>query len=85
VRISVYLPLLLLLALPVATAQLAGRLAPALATRVLTASAVIAAAASTWGLTLLALALIARTPAVGEGPPTGESRRPAGSRGGAES
>jgi len=85
VRISVYLPLLLSLALPVATAQLATRLAPALATRVLTASAAIAAAASTWGLTLLALALIARTPAVGEGPPTGESRRPAGSRGGAES
>jgi hypothetical protein len=85
VRISVYLPLLLSLALPVATAQLATRLAPALATRVLTASAAIAAAASSWGLTLLALALIARTPAVGEGPPTGESRRPAGSRGGAES
>ncbi len=84
-RISVYLPLLLSLALPVATAQLATRLAPALATRVLTASAAIAAAASSWGLTLLALALIARTPAVGEGPPTGESRRPAGSRGGAES
>ncbi len=82
-RISVYLPSLLSLALPVATALLAGRLA--LATRVLTASAVIAAAASTWGLTLLSLTLIARTPAAGEGPPTGESRRPAGSRGGAES
>ncbi len=83
-RISVYLPLLLSLALPVATALLAGRLAPTLATR-LTASAAIAAAASTCGLTLLALALIARTPAAGEGPPTGESRRPAGSSGGAES
>lgn len=71
-RISVYLPLLLSLALPIATPLLAGRLAPALATRVLTASAAIAAAASTWGLTLLALTLIARSPAVGEGPPTGD-------------
>jgi len=72
VRISVYLPLLLSLALPIATPLLATRLAPALATRVLTASAAIAAAASTWGLTLLALTLIARSPAVGEGPPTGD-------------
>ena len=71
-RISVYLPSLLSLALPVATPLLAGRLAPALATRVPTASAAIAAAASTWGLTLLALTLIARSPAVGEGPPTGD-------------
>jgi len=84
VRISVYLPSLLSLALPVATPLLAGRLATALATRVLTAAA-IAAAASTWGITLLSLTLIACTPAAGEGPPTGESRRPAGSRGGAES
>lgn len=71
-RISVYLPLLLSLALPIATPLLATRLAPALATRVLTASAAIAAAVSTWGLTLLALTLIARSPAVGEGPPTGD-------------
>lgn len=63
-RISVYLPLLLSLALTTAAPLMSRYLAPALATRTLTATATaaIAAAASTWGLTLLSLTLLIDTP-----------------------
>jgi len=62
VRISVYLPLLVALVLAGATPLLATRLAPAAATRVLTAMAALTAACTTWGLALLALTLVTTTP-----------------------
>jgi len=61
VRISVYLPMLLSLALTTAAPLMARYLAPALATRTLTATTAIAAAASTWGLALLSLTLLIDT------------------------
>lgn len=65
-RISVYLPMLLSLALTTAAPLMARYLAPALATRTLTATTAIAAAASTWGLALLSLTLLIDTPAAQE-------------------
>lgn len=61
-RINVYLPLLLSLALGSCAPAFLRRSRPAAAARVLTASAVLAALASTWGLALLALTLMAHTP-----------------------
>lgn len=61
-RISVYLPLLASLLFAVGAPVLVRHLAPPLATRTLTAAAALSAAASTWGLALLALTLITRTP-----------------------
>ncbi len=48
-RVSVYLPLLLSAVLAVGTPVLSRRLAPTVAARVLTLSAAVTAAASTWG------------------------------------
>lgn len=76
-RISVYLPLLVAIVLAGTTPLLAGRLAPATGTRVLTAMAALMAACTTWGLTLLTLTLVTTTPmaietgATGDPVPTG--------------
>lgn len=61
-RISVYLPLLASLAFAIGAPLLVRYLAPPLATRTLTVTAVLSAAASTWGLTLLAATLLTHTP-----------------------
>ncbi len=61
-RVSVYLPLLLSAVLAVGTPVLSRRLAPTVAARVLTLSAAVTAAASTWGLLLLATTLLQHTP-----------------------
>lgn len=61
-QISVYLPLLVALVLAATTPLMAARLAPAAATRVLTAMAALTAACTTWGLALLALTLLTTTP-----------------------
>lgn len=61
-RISVYLPLLLSAALAGHAPLTAKRMHPAAAARALTVSACLAALASTWGLALLALSLLGRTP-----------------------
>jgi len=61
-RVSVYLPLLLSAVLAVGTPVLSRRLAPTVAARVLTLSAALTAAASTWGLLLLATTLLQHTP-----------------------
>ncbi|MEU6367829.1 M48 family metalloprotease [Streptomyces sp. NPDC046931] len=63
-KIDVYLPILLSLLLPAVGPLLRRRVAPALAARVLTASAVVTAAATTWSLFLLAVTLIDRAPPV---------------------
>src|SRR3954449_4766747 len=63
-RINVYTPFLLSLLLA-AVSQLVGRrVAPALATRVLTGAAVVSAAATAWSLLLLAATLVGATPPV---------------------
>lgn len=61
-RFSVYAALLLSVALALAMPGLTRRLEPALRAKTLTASAVIAAATSTWALLLLAMALLTDTP-----------------------
>ena len=61
-QISVYLPLLLSVALGWCAPAVVRRMRPALGARVLTVSAVLAALASTWGLVLLALTLVDHTP-----------------------
>lgn len=61
-RISVYLPLLLAVALAGATPVLSARLAPAHAVRTLTTAAAVAGGCGTWGLTLLSVTLITDTP-----------------------
>ncbi|MFF4956374.1 M56 family metallopeptidase [Streptomyces sp. NPDC001222] len=66
-KIDVYLPILLSLLLAVVGPVVGRRVAPALAARVLTASAVFTAAATTWSLLLLAVTLIDRAqPVVGD-------------------
>ena len=60
-RVSVYPPMLLSLLLAPST-PLLSRLAPCLAACVLTLSAGLTAAASTWGLWLLATTLLQHTP-----------------------
>ena len=65
-RVSVYLPLLLSLLLAVSTPLLSRRLAPRLAACVMTFSAGVTAAASTWGLVLLATTLLQHTAAAEE-------------------
>lgn len=61
-RVSVYLPMLLSLLLAPSTPLLSRRLAPRLAACALTLSAGLTAAASTWGLLLLATTLLQHTP-----------------------
>lgn len=63
-RIDVYTPLVLSLLLPAISGQVGRRVAPALAARVLTASAVLTAAATTWALVLLAVTLVGEVPRV---------------------
>lgn len=67
-RVNVYLPLLLSLALAWCAPSVARRLKPAVGARVLTVSAVVAALASTWGLVLLTLTLLENTPFAQERP-----------------
>lgn len=57
-RISVYVPLLVAVALSASSPLVATRLAPVAAVRILTAVTSIAAVASTWGLVLLALTFL---------------------------
>lgn len=61
-RIDVYLPILLSLLLAAISPLVGRRMAPALAARVLTASAVFTAAATTWSLVLLAATLVSQAP-----------------------
>ncbi|MQY34254.1 hypothetical protein SRB17_22200 [Streptomyces sp. RB17] len=63
-RFDVYTPLVLSLLLSVIGPLIAGRVAPALAARVLTSAAVLTAAATTWSLVLLAAALLGDAPPV---------------------
>ncbi|MEU6765567.1 M48 family metalloprotease [Streptomyces sp. NPDC046853] len=63
-RIDVYTPLVLSLLLAAIGPTLGRRVAPALAARVLTAAAVVTAAATTWALVLLAATLISEAPPV---------------------
>ncbi|MFF7751483.1 M48 family metalloprotease [Streptomyces sp. NPDC007971] len=63
-RFDVYTPLVLSLLLSVVAPVLAGRVAPALAARVLTSAAVVTAAATTWTLILLVAALLGDAPPV---------------------
>ncbi|SOE07034.1 M48 family metalloprotease [Streptomyces sp. Ag109_G2-15] len=63
-RFDVYTPLLLSLLLSVVAPVISGRVAPALAARVLTSAAVLTAAATTWTLVLLAAALLGDAPPV---------------------
>ena len=63
-KIDVYLPILLSLLLAALGPVVGRRVAPALAARVLTASALFTAAATTWSLVLLAATLIDRAPPV---------------------
>ncbi|MGW1258558.1 M56 family metallopeptidase [Streptomyces sp. NPDC002513] len=63
-KIDVYLPILLSLLLAAIGPVVGRRVAPAIAARVLTASAVFTAAATTWSLLLLAVTLIDRAPPV---------------------
>ncbi|OXY90965.1 M56 family metallopeptidase [Streptomyces diastatochromogenes] len=63
-RFDVYTPLLLSLLLSVVAPVIGGRVAPALAARVLTSAAVLTAAATTWTLVLLAAALLGDAPPV---------------------
>ncbi|WP_327242206.1 M48 family metalloprotease [Streptomyces sp. NBC_01320] len=63
-RIDVYIPLVLSLLLTTVAPQVGLRVAPALATRVLTVAAVLTAAATTWALILLAATLINEAPPV---------------------
>jgi Zn-dependent protease with chaperone function len=62
VRISVYLPLLLSVALALLSPLTGRRLSPAAATRTLVSSAAVASLASTWALLLLSLTLLSRAP-----------------------
>ncbi|MFF4037871.1 M48 family metalloprotease [Streptomyces sp. NPDC001816] len=63
-RFDVYTPLLLSLLLSGVAPVIGGRVAPALAARVLTSAAVLTAAATTWTLVLLAAALVGDAPPV---------------------
>ncbi|MFE0513238.1 M48 family metalloprotease [Streptomyces sp. NPDC058964] len=63
-KYDVYTPLLLSLLLAVVSPVIGGRMAPALAARVLTSAAVLTAAATTWSLILLATALVGDAPPV---------------------
>ncbi|MFD0504109.1 hypothetical protein ACFQ0G_16335 [Streptomyces chiangmaiensis] len=63
-RIDVYTPILLSLLLAAVSPLVARRVAPALAARVLAASAVFTAAATTWSLLLLAVTLVGQAPPV---------------------
>ncbi|MGW1986819.1 M48 family metalloprotease [Streptomyces collinus] len=63
-RYDVYTPLLLSLLLSVVAPVVCGRVAPALAARVLTSAAVLTAAATTWSLVLLTAALLGDVPPV---------------------
>ncbi|MER6472005.1 M48 family metalloprotease [Streptomyces collinus] len=63
-RYDVYTPLLLSLLLSVVAPVVCGRVAPALAARVLTSAAVLTAAATTWSLVLLTAALLGDAPPV---------------------
>jgi hypothetical protein len=62
VNVAVYLPLLLALPLTFAARWIAARGTPGLAARGLTSVAVVAAASSTWSLTMLALTLLDDVP-----------------------
>lgn len=70
-RISVYLPLLLGMALAAGAPLLSARLAPAAAARTLTVLAAVSALCSTWGLLLLTLTLLTETPVAAEAGATG--------------
>ena len=63
-RIDVYTPLVLSLLLAALGPQVGRRVAPALAVRVLTVSAVFTAAATVWSLVLLAVTLVGHAPPV---------------------
>ncbi len=63
-RRDVYTPILLSLPLTAVSPLVGRRVAPALAARVLTASAVFTAAATTWSLDLLAVTLVNQAPLV---------------------
>jgi Zn-dependent protease with chaperone function len=63
-KIDVYTPILLSLLLTAVSPLVGRRVAPALAARVLTASAVFTAAATTWSLLLLAVTLVNQAPPV---------------------
>ncbi|MET8690373.1 M48 family metalloprotease [Streptomyces sp. NPDC004732] len=63
-RIDVYTPLVLSLLLAAVSPVVGRRVAPALAARVLTAAAVVTAAATTWALVLLAGTLVSEAPPV---------------------
>ncbi|MFE2416070.1 M56 family metallopeptidase [Streptomyces hokutonensis] len=63
-RFDVYTPLPLSLLLAVISPAIAGRVAPALAARVLTAAGVVTAAATCWSLFLLAATLVGDAPPV---------------------
>ncbi|MFE1983133.1 M56 family metallopeptidase [Streptomyces mirabilis] len=63
-RIDVYIPLVLPLLLTAIAPQVGLRVSPALAARVLTIAAVLAATASTWALLLLATTLVNEAPHV---------------------
>ncbi|MGR6973308.1 M48 family metalloprotease [Streptomyces cynarae] len=63
-KIDVYLPLLLSLLLAALSPLVGRRVAPALAARVLTVSAVFTAAATVWSLALLAITLVGQVPPV---------------------
>ncbi|MEU5535231.1 M48 family metalloprotease [Streptomyces sp. NPDC020362] len=63
-KFDVYTPLVLSLLLSVVAPVIAGRVAPALAARVLTSAAVVTAAATTWSLMLLVAALLGDAPPV---------------------
>ncbi|WP_333776280.1 M48 family metalloprotease [Streptomyces sp. IBSBF 3136] len=63
-RYDVYTPLLLSLLLSVVAPVVCGRVAPAVAARVLTSAAVLTAAATTWSLVLLTAALLGDAPPV---------------------
>ncbi|MFE9096987.1 M48 family metalloprotease [Streptomyces sp. NPDC007264] len=61
-RVDVYLPILLSLLLAAISPLVGRRVAPALAARVLTVSAVFTAAATVWSLVLLAATLVGQVP-----------------------
>jgi Zn-dependent protease with chaperone function len=62
--VNVYIPLLLSTLLAALSPQVGRRVAPALAVRVLTVSAVFTAAATVWSLALLAVTLVGHAPPV---------------------
>jgi len=66
VTISVYLPLLLSVLLSALSRPLAHRLSPRTVTPALVTATVLVAAASTWGLVLLAATLLQQAPEVTE-------------------